>query len=642
MINGFLCVIHTFQARRFYRLYIENISERLNCNLETISATDNLTAVSFFSQAKSLSKVGSKLFQRMKSNMNGIHWEMPHNPHCIDPKERLQDMEVPIRGMDIALSSCTTFPVSVVDEELRDTLLNCRGRYNQKLDQPDNLFAPLDTTTNLESKKKILNKSIFKAYKDLPTAFFLYCLQLLLEKSSSVAKKTNHVVENSLEDDDSKGIFRKIRELAMKFIPSRHSLVFALKCSLTLGLAMLFGLTYSKDSGYWSGLAVAISFDTRRQPTFWATNARMQGTAVGSIYGVLSCFIFHKYVDLRLLPLLPWVVFYTFLRHSRLYGQAGAISAVIGALPILGREHYGPPKQFAIARIAEVSIGLICFLIVEIILSPSRAATLARTQLSRTFRALQDCIGKISIIIPRENHQSSSSSQELREAQKKMKCLVSQMEAFIVEAELEPSFWFLPFHGACYRKMLESLSRIVDLLLFVAYSMEHISELSQKVGGSWVDLQDQMHENVESVKKNVCPTLKFLEEITQIKSLTDLEKELKKRNVPCDIESGEYPNADTFRTLSGDEEVDSITESFLKHLEDIASKSDNNTDEEMVKCEMLFHYSCLGFCISNLVREIIKIENELRELLLMWENENPSGLSNMKEIYCKISILCSR
>ncbi|KAL4369801.1 hypothetical protein HN51_014264 [Arachis hypogaea] len=626
-----------FEARKFYQLYIENTSERLNCNIETISASDHSTAVTFFNQAKSLSVVGPKLFQRIKSNLNGIHWERPHNPHCIDPKERLQDLEVPIRGMDIALSSCTSFPISIIDEELRGTLLNCRGRFSQELDQPDKLFPPLDTNTTSESKKEILNKSISKAYKDLPTSFFLYCLQLLFE-NSPVAKKTNHVAENPPKDDDSKGIFRKIREVSMKSIPSMDSLVFAFKCSLTLGLAMLFGLTYSKESAYWSGLAVAISFYPRRQPTFWAANARMQGTAMGSIYGVLCCFIFQKYVDLRLLPLLPWVVFYTFIRHSRMYGQAGAISAVIGALPILGREHYGPPKQFAIARIAEVTIGLICFVIVEILMSPSRAATLARTELSRTLRALQDCIGKIAINVPRENDKLSSSSQVLRAAQKNMRCLVSQMEAFIVEAELEPNFWFVPFHGACYRKMIQSLSRMADLFLFVAYSMEHISQLSQQEGGSWVNLQDQMHENIEIVKNNVCPKLKFFEEITKIKSLTELEKEWTKRNVPCDIESGGYPNADTFRTMSGDEEVHSITGTFLKHLEDIATKTHTNTNEEMVKCQMLFHYSCLGFCTSNLVREIMKIESELRELLI-WEN--PSSHANMKEIYCKISTLCS-
>lgn len=319
-----------------------------------------------------------------------------------------------------------------------------------------------------------------------------------------------------------------------------------------------------------------------------------------------------------------------------MYGQSGAISAVLGALLILGRKHYGPPTQFAIARITEAAIGLICFVIVEILVSPSRAATLAKSKLSQSLRALQECIGEITITIPREKDMPSSSSQALREGQKKLKSLVCQLEEFTAEAELEPNFWFLPFHGACYRKTLESLTRMVDLLLFVAYSMEHVTRLSQKEGGS---LQDQMNKNIETFKNKVAPTLKCLEEITRMKSLRELEKELKNRNLPCNIESGEYPNADIFRILTGDEEVDSITSTFLQYLEEMASKTHTNRDEEMLIGQLLFHYSCLGFCTSSLVGETIKIESEVKELL-MWEN--PSSQANMKEIYCKISALHSR
>ncbi|KAL1350117.1 hypothetical protein HN51_014265 [Arachis hypogaea] len=613
-----------YEVRKLYRLYTDNISERLNWNIDTITASDSSTAVGFSNQSMTLSTIGAKLFQRTEVNMKGMHWERPHNPHCIDPKERLQDLEVPIRGMDIALSSCTSFPIDVIDEELRGVLIHCKGRFSQKLDQQGKCFAPFDATTNLETKKEILNRSISKAYKDLPTSFFLYCLQLLLD-NSPVTKKIDHMVEKTKKIGDSKRIFRKIAEVVMNFMPSTHNLVFAFKCSLSLGLAVFFGLTYNKENGYWSGLTIAISFDTRRQPTFSVANARGQGTAMGSIYGVLCCSIFHKYADLRFLPLLPWLVFYTFLRHSKMYGQSGAISAVIGASLILGRKHYGPPTQFAITRITEATIGLVCFIIVEILVSPSRATTLAKTALSESLGTLQDCITK-------DMPMPSISSQALREGQNKMKSLVCQLEAFIAEADLEPNFWFLPFHGACYQKMLESLSRTADLLLFVAYSMEQLTQLSQKGnGGSEVDLQNGMNETIENFKNKVGPTLKCLEEITKMKSLKKLEKELKKRNLPCDIESGEYPNAETF--LIGDEDVEIILGTFFKHLEGITSRTHTNRDEEM-----LFHYSCLGFCISNLVREIIKIENQVRELI-MWEN--PSNQANMKEICCKISTLCS-
>jgi hypothetical protein len=220
---------------------------------------------------------------------------------------------------------------------------------------------------------------------------------------------------------------------------------------------------------------------------------------------------------------------------------------------------------------------------------------------------------------------SSSSYQALREEQEKLKSLVCQLKEFTAEAEMEPNFWFVPFHTACYNNMLGSLSRMVDLLLFVAYSMEHVTQLAQKDGVIWMDIQGRGNENVKIFKNKVDPLLKSLEEITRMKSIKKLENQLKNRNVPRDLESQEYPNADTFSILSKDDEVDSITNSFLQHLEEIANKTYTDKDEEMLKVQMLFHYSCLGFCTGSLMRETMKIESEIKELLL-WEN--PSSQIN--------------
>ncbi|OIW11233.1 hypothetical protein TanjilG_28324 [Lupinus angustifolius] len=624
-----------YETRQFYRLYTENAAERLNCTLEAITASDNSTALGFSNQAKSLSIVGAKLRRRIRSNLDGMQWERPQtrfcNPRSIDLEEKLQDLETPIRGMDIALSSCTSFPVSVIDEKLRGVLLNCRGKFSQKLDQKARCFAPFDAKTTAESKKEIFNRNLTIADKDLPTSFFLYCVQLLLD-DLLLAKKTEHIVEKTQKT-------RMIREFVTSFMPSKHNLVFAFKCSLSLGLAMLFGLTYNKENGYWSGLTIAISFVTGRQPTFSAANARGQGTAMGSIYGVICCFIFKRFGDLRFLSLLPWVVFSSFLRHSRMYGQAGGISAVIGALLILGRKHYGPPTEFAVARIAEATIGLICFILVEILSQPSRAPTLAKSELSKSLRTLQDCVGSIPTTIPSQRDIPSSSSQALREGQHRLKARVCRLEEFTAEAKLEPNFWFRPFHSGCYTKMLESLSTMVDLLIFVAYSMEQVTRLSQKDGVCRVDFQDRVKDNIELFKNRIGIRLKCLEAIIRMKSIRKLVNDLKIKNLPCDVESGEYANAEAYTTLSGNDEVDGITGSFLQLLEELANKTQFNKDEEMLKDQLLLHYSCMGFCINRLMRETLKIESEVKELVI-WENGSIEV--NFKEIYCKISTLCSR
>jgi len=85
--------------------------------------------------------------------------------------------------MDIALSTCTSFPVGVIDEELRGVLLNFRGQFSKILGQKP----------RSEMNKEFFTKNLSIAYKDLPASFLLYCVHLLLD-DSPIAKKTDHVL----------------------------------------------------------------------------------------------------------------------------------------------------------------------------------------------------------------------------------------------------------------------------------------------------------------------------------------------------------------------------------------------------------------------------------------------------------------
>lgn len=156
---------------------------------------------------------------------------------------------------------------------------------------------------------------------------------------------------------------------------SSERLMVAIKCSLSLGLEVLLGLLYSKENGYWAGLPVAITIASAREATFTVANVKAQGTVLGTVYGILVCSLFGRFLLLRSLSLLPWFVFVSFLQRSQMYGQAGGNSVVIGAVIKLGRKNYGPPSQFAIARITETFIGLFCSIMVDLILQPTRAST---------------------------------------------------------------------------------------------------------------------------------------------------------------------------------------------------------------------------------------------------------------------------
>lgn len=557
----------------------------------------------------------------------------------MDLGEKLQEMGTPIRGMEIALTSCQSFPVSIVDEEELKTVL--RSLIEQaKCSVPFGATAAPQRTINFSEN---FYRNILITHEDLPASFFFYCMELLNDllmpqnpncNMEIDSENTNTEESSHSEKQAARCIFQKTRSL-LNFRPTSQNLVFAFKCSVSLGLAVLLGLMYNKENGYWSGLTIAITFATGRHATFAVANARAQGTAMGSVYGILFCIILKKHVSFRFLPLLPWIVFTSFLRHSRMYGEAGGISAAIGALLILGRRNYGTPSEFAIARIAEASIGLVCFIMVEILVHPVRAATLAKTKLSRSFGGLHGCF-KDMVLHDKQNKRSSIFPQ-LREKQKKLRAHLNELEKLITEAELEPNFWFSSFPCDSYKKLLGSLLKMVDLLLFASYTIEFLSQVSSSAGVALEELQEHISNDLELFKKEVGSTLKCLEEVTSIKSLAVLEKELQKKNTSHDIELGKSTNANESGVSSADEEeVESIVSSFLQHSRKLADKIYTSEGEDRLKNKMVLRLCGLGFSINTLMKETMKIEKEVKELV---QRENPSSHINLYEISCKVNAL---
>ncbi|KAK9289977.1 hypothetical protein L1049_008139 [Liquidambar formosana] len=537
----------------------------------------------------------------------------------------------------------------MIDQDLPYVLQLVKEQICLKLRQAK-CSIPFDATTAPERKGELLDsylrtlRAVFPTQKDLPAFFFLFCIKLL-QDDSCITLNPEPILENSQKRnrEESRDSHKRAKCSSFKRNegsgnqrPSSERLVFAIKCSLTLGLAVLIGLIYNKEEAYWSGLTIAISFVTGRQATFTLANARAQGTVMGSVYGVLGCFIFQKFVKMRFLLLFPWIIFTSFLKHSRMYGQAGGVSAVIGALLILGRKDYGTPSEFAIARIAEAFIGLSCFIMVEFILRPMRAATLAKSQLSRTLGALRECIKELALYDDQKN-MPVPLLLALRAKQKKLKFNVNELEKFIGEAELEPSMWFLPFHGACYKNLFGSVSKMVDLLLFVAYKIEFLLEASEIVEVAWKELQEDLNKDLQQFKEKVGSSLKCLEEVTLIKSLAVLDKKLQKANISHDVELGKSPHSNEFRLLSTDEEVvEKILSSFLQHSREVNEKIHATEGEEELKSQMVLVLSGLGFCINSLMSETIEIEKHVKELV-KWEN--PSRLINLYEISSKINAL---
>ncbi|XP_019098747.1 PREDICTED: uncharacterized protein LOC109132080, partial [Camelina sativa] len=93
----------------------------------------------------------------------------------------------------------------------------------------------------------------------------------------------------------------------------------------------------------------------------------------------------------------------------------------IGAVLILGRKNFGPPSEFAIERIIETFIGLSCAIMVELIFQPTRAANIAKLELSRSFHALYECASLFG---------AKASKAEIMESQKKLRSHLNELKKF--------------------------------------------------------------------------------------------------------------------------------------------------------------------------------------------------------------------
>lgn len=565
-----------------------------------------------------------------------MKWErLPFNflrTYYRNPGERLQELEIPLRGMEMSLTSTSSFPVRMLDQESKECLVQLKEYVGLTQKQIKNCLA-CDSLTVPESNAENIIKylqtlqTVPKNHQDLPSLFFLFCMKLL--HSKSFPKPTTSMQENEGSSTSCRknGFFECFRcNWSMNARSKR--LMPAFKCFLSLGLATLFGLIYSKENGYWSGLPIAIGLASAREATFKAANVKAQGTVLGTVYGVFGSFVFERFLPIRLLSLLPWFIVTSFLRRSRMYGQAGGISAVLAAVLILGRKDFGPPSEFAIARIAETFIGLSCSIMVELLLQPTRGASLAKAQLCKSFGTLYDCIGSISL---------EGNRADLTWNQKRLKLDVNDLGKFIGEAEVEPNFWFLPFHSACYTKLLGSLSKMVDLLLFSAYAVRCLERESPQSRASWKVYSNKLDGDLELFKEVLGSLTKCFEDVTSLKSLTVLEKELESKNISCDLELGKSPNPNILKASGLDEgEIEIIVSSYLQHSKEMVDKFYALEGQEELKSQMVLSLSTLGFCMSNLVKETKEIEKAINELV-QWEN--PSYHINLHEISCKLRAL---
>ncbi|KAG6607230.1 hypothetical protein SDJN03_00572, partial [Cucurbita argyrosperma subsp. sororia] len=590
----------SLEVKKKSKAMVDNVAERLRLLVKAVLADNDTVAVGAISKASLLSTSATKLLHPIKQLQESMQWEwiIPYKmcgQGWSSGVDKLQNLETALRGMDLALSNVGSYPIQTLqDQSLRNGLNALENHITKALIQ--NAYSPSDSHTFPESnpdEETTINKITQSNQEmptnpdDLPSLFFIFCMKLLLIKhnNSQIKKQEPNQTWVSVPIWSS---------WASQFNTKR--LIPVLKSALSLGIAVFLGLMYSKENGFWASLGVAVTIACTREATFKLANVKLQGTVVGSVYGVLSFVVFEKFLLGRLLCLLPCFVFTSFLQRSKMYGPAGGVSAIIGAVIILGRTNYGSPKELAFARIVETIIGLSSSVMVDILLQPTRASKLAKFQLTVSLRALQKCIDSLN------------SPEDLKECQKNLATQIGELKKLIDEAAEEPNFWFVPFKTDCYGKLFKSLSRMVDLFGFIHCAM--------KIGKN-------QEEDTEKVKEMVSSLVGCYVEVSSLKSLKVLEKN---GDGVGDVEMGVAQ-----REGIDEMEKKKMVCSFLQHCVEAVEH-----ESEELKSEAILRLSALGFCLSSLMKETEEIGKATRELI-QWEN--PCSHVDFNEITAKIHAL---
>ncbi|KAI9081812.1 hypothetical protein K1719_036074 [Acacia pycnantha] len=445
------------------KLLAQNTIERLKFLVKAICEEDKTTAVASVSRAKALATGRTELLRNIARCQEGVKWERPPFLRSLDmssSRERLEEVDTTLRGMEMALRTINSFPVTILDKDLRHNLNRLEDHFVLTIKNAQHNINGCSLTVPEPSTKSTTHflqslQTIPIALQDLPGFFFLFCAKLLHKKSMA---KSPTSIEEKQKDENPSGSKNQWANWSMtSTIPK---LIPAFKCSLSLGLAVLLGLIYSKENGIWAGLPVAISFVSSREPTLAVANVKAQGTVMGTV---------------------------------RMYGKAGGISAVIGAVLVLGRKNYGPPSEFASARILETFIGLSCSILVDLVFVPKRASSCAKIELARSLASLHDSFGSLSLVVGKTS---------LEDNVKKLRKQVNELKKFVAEANQEPNLWFRPFHSSCYNKLVKLLSELTDLLHFEAHALKILRHEFQRNETCWKEtVEATLEPNIGNIRK---------------------------------------------------------------------------------------------------------------------------------------------
>ncbi|CAM0148209.1 unnamed protein product [Urochloa decumbens] len=583
------------------------------------------------SEAKRLASASTALLRRMSAIKGDVQWERVAAAAASD--DDISTLEMPLMGMQMALSMMMNddnnkliCPIQAEHRHAGDIMAMMRDQIRLALLAPNK-----QTTAGLWSSKppraSFLCLPLQPQHNKLgPFCLFLFSLYQLRGAAEGlllVANDANKKIapaatpaaqqEASIDEQPSSVQLEAADGQAEKKTANHYhpvaaatpttttkgnKLVAAAKCGFSLGLAVLLGLLFSNDHGFWSGLIVATTIATGRESTWVVAAARAHGTALGSVYAAVGCMLISQQrlltMDLRFVALLPWMVLVALLKRSRTYGPAGGIAAALSGIIIMGRRYDEPPMAFTVSRLVETFIGIACAVMADILFQPrARPSLMARDQLTR-------CITTMLLLANDDDAGRESQSQQVLAS-------LALLRRHAAEAASEPSYlWLPPFPGACYDDIQGSLGRMAQLL-----HLYHQARMAV-VDDDRMAVQRRRFSSLVSTSLRHCLCMLMMPSSSPADHPhhNRLEDEASKQ----DIEAG---NAITYCCYKEEEEEEEDhCEATMTHtrvvLDDVdqAQEAEDAEDRGLLVCCL----GSMGLCMREIIREARRLEAHIIHL----------------------------
>ncbi|XP_055808383.1 uncharacterized protein LOC129876935 [Solanum dulcamara] len=220
--------------------------------------------------------------------------------------------------------------------------------------------------------------------------------------------------------------------------------------------------------------------------------------------------------------------------------------------------------------------------------------------------------GKIAIFTVAKARAQGTALGCLWKKQRHLNSQVEKLQKFIVDAKLEPGFWFTPFPVSCYKKLQRSLSNVMHLLHFMAYSIESLTQALDSCDADGKKIHEHLNQDRQILKEAISSSMKCIDKTIFIGLPRTFQDQPEDRKI--DLEERKSQREYT-TTSTSDKEWKALGD-FLEHSKEVIDNmtSIKGKEEEIIR-KVILCLCSIGFCMSCLMREVKDIEKDIKELV---------------------------